>query len=115
MLRLLWAGATFAAAVAVVAWIGLDAWIVAVWALLAGVGLVLWILGRLLARELDVAGPARTHRPSWWAGGVGAFVSCTMAAALVRSGAPLRDFWLLGGLMVMAVTSLRLAYHSRQA
>lgn len=92
-----------------IVWIGLDAWILTVWALVALVLLVLTVLGRLIAREMGLQA-RRADRLPWIAGAVAAFISCTMAAGLVRSAAPVDTFWVLGGLMVAAVVSLRLAY-----
>ncbi len=93
-----------------VLWIGVDAWILKVWALVAGVLLVLWVMGRLLAREFGIKPRPATRLP-WIAGATGAFLSCTLAAGLVRVQAPLGTFVLLGALMVAAVASLRFAYN----
>ncbi len=92
-----------------VLWIGVDAWILKVWALVAGVLFVLWIIGRMLAREFGLQPRPATRLP-WIAGATGAFLSCTLAAGLVRVQAPLGTFVLLGALMIAAVTSLRFAY-----
>ncbi len=92
-----------------VVWIGVDAWILKVWALVAGVLFVLWIIGRMLAREFGLKPRPATRLP-WIAGAVGAFLSCTLAAGLVRVQAPLSTFVVLGVLMLAAVTSLRFAY-----
>lgn len=102
---------TLAFAAACVAIIGLDRWIVTVWLLVGGVLLVLAVLGFFLGRELDV----RPRRPQsslpWAAGAIAAFISCTMAAGIVRAAAPLQQFWLLGILMALGLVCLRLAYH----
>ncbi len=82
----------------------------AVWALVGAVLVVLWLIGRALAREFALPRPQGRRLP-WVAGAMAAFISCTMAAALVRVEAPVQAFAGLGLLMVMAVTSLRLAYH----
>ncbi len=102
------------ASLGVVLWIGIDAWIVTAWLIVAAVLLILSILGRLLARELDIR-LRRGHPYPWIAGALAAFISCTMAAGLVRSSAPLPRFWALGLLMALAITSLRLAYHHPRA
>ncbi len=101
---------TLLAAVAGVLWIGLDAWILRVWVAAAGVLFALWLIGRALAREFGLR-RGHSRRLPWLAGAIAAFVSCTMAAGLVRVEAPVRAFVGLAVLMLLAVTSLRLAYH----
>lgn len=105
---------TLLSSIGAVIWIGIDAWILTAWALVAGVLFVLFILGRLLAREFGIkARPGRRY--PWIAGAIGSFISCTMAAGLVRSQAPIAMFTGLGVLMVLAVASIRLAYHRPKA
>ncbi len=105
---------TLLSSLGAILWIGVDSWILTAWGLVALVLLVLFLLGRLLAKELGIA-VRRGRRYPWFAGATGSFVSCTMAAGLVRSQAPVATFWALGALMVCAVASLRLAYHRPKA